>query len=59
MADASADHVVVAVAYDDAALSALARDELGDAALGRLGAVGRIERGRYALAASATPADIA
>jgi hypothetical protein len=59
MADASADHVIVAVAYDATALSTLARDELGDAALGRLGAVGRIERGRYLLAASATPADIA
>lgn len=59
MADASADHVIVAVAYDDAALSTLARDELGDVALGRVGAVGSIERGRYLLAASATPADIA
>jgi hypothetical protein len=59
MADASADHVVVAVAYDGAALSALAGDELGDAALGRLGAVGAIERGRHVLAASATPQDIA
>jgi hypothetical protein len=59
MADTSADHVVVAVAYDDAALSTLARGELGDAALGNLGAVGAIERGRYRLAASATSADIA
>jgi hypothetical protein len=59
MADASADHVVVAVAYDEAALSALADGELGDAALGRMGAAGRIERGRYLLAASATPPDIA
>jgi hypothetical protein len=58
MADASADHVIVAVAYDEAALPALAADELGDPALARLGAVGRIERGRYLLAASATPADI-
>ena len=59
LADTSADHVIVAVAYDDAALSTLARDELGDAALGRLGTVGRIERGRYLLAASATPPDVA
>jgi hypothetical protein len=59
LADASADHVIVAVAYDDAALSTLAGGELGDAALGRVGAVGPIARGRYRIAASATPADIA
>lgn len=57
--DRVADWVLLACAYDAEALQRLSECELGDAALQVLGARAGAERGTYALAYSATPADMA
>lgn len=57
-ADRVADWVLVACGYDAAALNELGREDLSDAALQALGAAPGSERHLYALAYSATPADI-
>jgi hypothetical protein len=58
-ADQVAHWVLVVVGYDPAALDALAKTELTDASLAALGAAPGAVSGRFALSASATPADMA
>ena len=57
-ADRAADWIVVACGYDLAALRRLDGAELGDAALHTLGAAPDCQRALFALAYSATPADV-
>lgn len=57
-ADRAADWVIVASGYDPGALSRLAQTELGDAALGALGAQDGAERHLYGLAYAAIPGDV-
>ena len=58
LSDRVADWVLVACGYDAARVQALSESELGGAALVKLGASAVIERGAYALAYSAVPADL-
>jgi hypothetical protein len=57
-ADRVADWVLVACGYDASALDALGAAELGEAGLDAAGAAPGTERHLYALAYSATPADV-
>lgn len=57
--DAVADWVLVVVAYDPAALAALAASQLAPDGLVSLGAVSGAQHGTYTLAQSATPLDMA
>lgn len=57
--DRVADWVLLACAYDAEVLQRLSASALGDAALQALGACAGTERATYALAYSATPADMA
>ena len=57
--DQVADWVFVVVGYDPAALDALANAELTEPSLVALGAAPGAVSGRFALSASATPADMA
>jgi hypothetical protein len=57
-ADRVADWVLVACGYDAGALGMLGQGELGEAALCAVGAAPGSERALYALAHSATPADV-
>ncbi|RYF76532.1 MAG: hypothetical protein EOO29_22640 [Comamonadaceae bacterium] len=58
LSDRVADWVLLVSAYDAQALHKLSASELGDAALMAMGARPGIERGCYALAYAATPADM-
>jgi hypothetical protein len=57
--DAFADWVLVATGYDAAVLEALAQGELGEVALGAMGAAPGVVRALYTLSCSATPGDMA
>lgn len=57
--DAVADWVLVVVAYDPAALAALAASQLSPEGLASLGAEPGAQHGTYTLAQSATPPDMA
>lgn len=57
-ADRAADWAIVVNGYDDKALNRLAETELGDTALGRLGAAPGAERHIYGLAYTAVPGDV-
>jgi len=59
LSDQVADWVLVACGYDAGRLQELAGNALGDAALAALGAQAGGVRGRYTLACSATPLDMA
>lgn len=59
LSDRVADWVLVACGYDAVQLQALSQSTLGDSALLAMGAQPGMWRGTYALAYSATPADMA